>query len=225
MLTLREASASLREQINEQVEISRLEKAEPNVAIRGDSRVKAEFWTLLDPQEQRSLFLSIAGNRHVWPRLRSLVGSPPYSFLRASDEGVLRAGGITKGRVRMAHAAPVSTGYAEFRPHFLDGLGRQFRIVDREDGHRGLLPFKGLSAGTKVVVDVRIKRIKRLVDFRGDVGEIRKAASMFPSVKDALILVPVIQIRHIHDEHLRCVTVRVLHTRVVRVARLLCVVS
>lgn len=222
MLTLREASASLREQINEQVEISRLEKAEPNVAIRGDSRVKAEFWTLLDPQEQRSLFLSIAGNRHVWPRLRSLVGSPPYSFLRASDEGVLRAGGITKGRVNMAHASSVATGYAEFRPHFLDGVGRQFRIVDREGGHRGLLPFKGLSAGTKVVVDVRIKRIR---DVRGDVGEIRKAASIFPCVNDALTLVPVSQIRHVHDEHLRCVVVRVLATRVVRVARLVCVVS
>lgn len=222
MLTLREASASLREQINEQVEISRLEKAEPNVAIRGDSRVKAEFWTLLDPQEQRSLFLSIAGNRHVWPRLRSLVGSPPYSFLRASDEGVLRAGGITKGRVHMAHASSVATGYAEFRPHFLDGVGRQFRIVDREGGHRGLLPFKGLSAGTKVVVDVRIKRI---VDFRGDVGEIRKAASIFPSSNDALTLVPVSQIRHVHDEHLSCVVVRILKTRVVRIARLVCVVS
>lgn len=225
MLTAREASAHLREQIHEQVEISRIENAEPNVAIPGDKRVKDEFWTLLEPQEQRALFLHIAGNRHVWPRLRSLVGSPPYSFLRASDEGVLRAGGIRKGRVNMARESTLST---EFRPHFDDGTGRKFRVVDREGGHKGMLPFKGLVPGTKVVVDVRIRAsngAKRVQDLRGDNGELAQAASKFPSANDALSLKPVGQIRHIHNDYLECVVLRVLKTTATAVARLVCVVG
>ena len=79
------------------------------------------FWALLPPEEQRRFFLRIAGSRRVWPRLKTLIGNPPYSFLRPEDEGVLRASGICRGRARMAHTDPTATGYSEFgKGHYVD---------------------------------------------------------------------------------------------------------
>ena len=74
----------------------------------GDGAAKALFWELLYPNDQRTFFLTLVKNRCTWPRLRRLP-SAAYSFLRDEDEGILRAGGISKHRVRMASAVGASS--------------------------------------------------------------------------------------------------------------------
>ena len=189
--TVRAALDYVHESFSEQIEQSILDQAKPNVAIGGDSRVKDAFWALLPPEEQRRFFLKVAGNRRVWPRIKTLVGNPPYSFLRPEDEGVLRAGGICKGRVRMAHEEPTATGYAEFKPHYEDGAGRKYRILQRESGGDGRLPWVGLIAGARVIADVRVTKRDNKAKaeiVRGAQGAVAMVGLVFPRVGDALLL-------------------------------------
>ena len=196
--TVRAAIDFVNEAFADQVEQSILDAATPNVAISGDSRVRDAFWALLPPEEQRRFFLRVAGNRRVWPRLKTLIGNPPYSFLRPEDEGVLRAGGICKGRVRMAHSEPTATGYAEFKPHYEDGAGRKYRILALEGARDGRLPWIGLVAGARVVADVRVTKREGKVKVqiaRGAHGAVAMAGLVFPRVGDTLLLTLVPQLR------------------------------
>lgn len=190
--TVRAALDHLNEAFADQVEEAIAQQTPPNTAIAGDVEVKDAFWALLPPDEQRRFFLRIAGNRRVWPRLKTLIGNPPYSFLRAEDEGVLRAGGICKGRVRMAHNEPTATSYTEFRPHYEDPAGRLYRVLQREGSHgHESLPWIGLAAGARIAVDVRVSKrsmeTKRAV-LKENRGSIVAAGLAFPRVGDIVQL-------------------------------------
>ena len=190
--TIRGALDHLNEGFADQVEEAIVQQAPPNTAIPGDDAVRNAFWSLLPPDEQRAFFLRVAGNRRVWPRLKTLIGNPPYSFLRAEDEGVLRAGGICKGRVRMAHNEATTTSYNEFRPHYEDPAGRLYRILQREGGDAtGRLPWVGLAAGARIAVDVRVSKrtleTKRAV-LKENRGSIVAAGLAFPRVGDVVQL-------------------------------------
>ena len=190
--TLRGAIDFLNDAFAAQRERAAAEQAPPNEAIAGDSRVRDAFWALLPPDEQRKFFLRIIGDRHFWPRLRSLVGSPPYSFLRPEDEGVLRAAGICRGRAKMAHVEPTATGYSEFgKGHYEDAVGRLYRMITKEQPNANDLPWIGLATGVRVVADVRVKKqstaIKSAIA-KGQRGAIAQAALVFPRVGDTLTL-------------------------------------
>ena len=178
--------------VDAQVEESVLAGAAPNTSIPGDARVRDAFWALLPPEEQRRFFLRIAGSRRVWPRLKTLIGNPPYSFLRPEDEGVLRASGICRGRARMAHADPTATGYSEFgKGHYEDGAGRLYRVVRKEQGDGDQLPWVGLAAGVRVVADVRVQKragATKVAMARGEHGPVAQASLVFPRVGDVLQL-------------------------------------
>lgn len=155
---VREALDHVTDLFASQIERSIDEKAEPNTSINGDAAARQAFLILLDPERQRELFLRAVRNRHFWPRIRSLVGSPPFSFLKNEDDGVLRAAGITHKRAHMAHAQTTATSYSEFgRGHYEDGAGRLYRIVARRE-RRETLPYDSLTAGETVVFDVRIPK-------------------------------------------------------------------
>ena len=204
--TVRGALDHLNESFADQVEEAIDKLAPPNTPIPGDAEVREAFWALLPPDEQRAFFLRIAGNRRVWPRLKTLVGNPPYSFLRAEDEGVLRAGGICKNRVRMAHNEPTTTSYTEFRPHYEDPAGRQYRVLQREGGDvGGRLPWVGLAGGARVAADVRVP--KRSMNAKRSIlkesrGTIAAASLAFPRVGDVVRLNLVRTLRApVTDEH------------------------
>ena len=141
-----------------QVERAYDERTLPNAAVNGDSAARQAFLTLLDPVEQRALFLRAIRNRHFLPRIRTLVGSPPFSFLRPEDDTILRAAGITYGRAHMAHPELMTTNYSEFgKGHFEDGAGRLYRIIGRKQ-RTDTLPYDSLTSGETIVFDVRIPK-------------------------------------------------------------------
>lgn len=175
----------------------------PNEAVSGDGEARQAFLGLLPPPDQRSVFLSVIRNRSFWPRIRSLIGSPPYSFLNGADDAVLRAGGITKNRQHMAHQAASTPNSSEFgSSHFVDPVNRDYKcilragegsVVETDSQRRGrLLPFIGLGPGIVVVMDVRIRR-RRAVDkvaiLRG-ASDISKDALRFPKIGERLVLEP-----------------------------------
>ena len=189
--TVQEALVFLREKVKEQVYEARVANAEPNVAVRGDAEAKKAFW-LLTPDDQRALFLGVVGNRAVWPRIKPLFGSPPFSFLRPEDDGILNASGIQRGRKRMAHEEITTTNYSDFNKagHLEDFSGRIYRIIAKENANRAELPWKGLS-GHRVVADVRLSRMslkKRADILRGDQGPIAQAGAVFPRPGDVITL-------------------------------------
>ena len=107
LTTVRAALSHLGESFSDQVREASDQLAPPNAPIPGDREVREAFWVLLPPDLQRQFFLRVAGDRRAWPRLKTLIGNPPYSFLRAEDEGVLRAGGICKRRARNQRMAAI----------------------------------------------------------------------------------------------------------------------
>lgn len=140
-----------------QLVIAQEEQTKPNEAVRGDAVARRAFWEQLSPKEQRDFFMRVLLRQSsYWPRLRSLVGAPPYSFLLPGDRDVLNAGGIARSRTHMAHEH-VSTTSANcfFRSHFEDTFGRVYRIVSRKKD-ASASPMDLVEAGETLAVDVRL---------------------------------------------------------------------
>lgn len=188
-----EARQALEEIYARQLERAEEERTEANASVSGDGAARAAFLTLLPPEEQRRFFLQTVQRRAMWPRVRSLFGTPPYSFLKPEDANVLRATGIASNRVNMAHEAATATNYSEFgEGHFVDRVGRLYKVVAKErGGSREELPWRGLRAAGRVVADVRIKKTatsKKVGVLRGNEGPLALAALVFPRVGDRLRL-------------------------------------
>lgn len=188
-----EARQALEEIYARQLERAEEERTEANASVSGDGAARAAFLTLLPPAEQRRFFLQTVQRRAMWPRVRSLFGTPPYSFLKPEDANVLRATGIASNRVNMAHEAATATNYSEFgEGHFVDRVGRLYKVVAKErGGSREELPWRGLRAAGRVVADVRIKKTatsKKVGVLRGNDGPLALAALVFPRVGDRLRL-------------------------------------
>lgn len=190
--TLTQAVDYLNDVFSSQLEHAAIESTPPNVAVAGDARVREAFLTLLTPSEQRCFFLRIILECRYWPRLRTLIGSPPYTFLRTEDEGVLRAAGICRGRMNMSHIDPTATNYTEFgKGHYEDSFGRLYRIITKERYVDNQLPWLGMLAGVKVVADVRVKKRNRVTKSSIAMGtrcDIAKQSLVFPRVGDTVAL-------------------------------------
>lgn len=184
--TTQEAIDTVEELFTRQLSAAATQAPEPNKPIRGDSDAREAFWLLLEPETQRRVFLNRCANTNFWPRIRSLVGSPPFSFLRPEDDDVLRPAGITIGRVHMANSDP----FAPFssneigRGHFSDFGGRSYRVVT--DGARhdpGAAPvFSRVTSGKRVVLDAKLPKMP----MKEKVGII-KASRQTPHLASALI--------------------------------------
>ena len=112
-----EALSYLQDAFRRQLEVSIDANAAPNASIPGDYNVRQAFNVLLSPTEQRAFFQQIVADRRYWPRIKSLIGNPPFSFLLPEDEGLLRAGGICRNRTNL-HATASNISKA---PDFGDG--------------------------------------------------------------------------------------------------------
>lgn len=159
--TTTEAVSYLDTRFKRQLSNSELEKAPPNTPIHGDSSAKAAFCALLMLEDQRVFFLKLISDRRYWPRLRSLVGSPPYVFLRPGDDGLLNASGIHRQRVHLASEEARMSSASDFGfGHFRDAQQRLYKVVAKKRPSRSV-PWLGLTAGERVVVDVKLKHTTR----------------------------------------------------------------
>ena len=168
-------------------------KTEMNTPTEGDQAARHLFSTLLPPARQRALFMKIVATPRYWPRLRTLIGVPPYDFLRPEDEGLLAASGIRRHRVHIAREhAHLGASSSNFGPgHFLDEDQRTYKVVDR-----GLLsndlPWRELSGGATIVADVKVKA-RRMDTKRAVISGVSKknitARSLtFPRVGETVVM-------------------------------------
>ena len=150
------------------------------------------------------MFLKNIKNRHFWPRIRTLVGAPPFAFLSPQDDSVLRAAGIQRNRTHMSALSTTLPNYSEFGPHgqFVDNHDRHYKIVSRSNntdatsdgvGAHLILPFVGLKSGDSLLVDVRVKKRNRstkLAVISGSNNTISKESLVFPARGARLQVVP-----------------------------------
>jgi hypothetical protein len=186
-----EATALIRELAQRQLDRAHDERAEPNTAVAGDNDLKRAFWLLLDTKNQRTLFLSLCKNRHFWPRIRSCVGSPPFSFLLPGDNDMLRAGGITSGRVNMSNqTSSISSASDIGKGHFVDDNDRAFRVI-ADDSKTEFVPHIKVRNASRVVLDVKLpkmKKVERLSIFKRSRG--RDPSVTYPKPGERILLEP-----------------------------------
>ena len=185
-----------------ETQIAASQDAEPNVSVSGDSNARMAFFTLLPVPEQRLVFLRFIKRQSFWPRIRSLVGSPPFSFLLQEDEGLLRAGGISRNRVNMSKSA-ITTSVEGF--HFADDFERSYSIVQvgdvgKHDRMGMRLPFIALQPGDRVIVDVKIRK-RRIAERAQLLREGKRHMLTFPSSGDSVDLTPNIKLGSIAEPH------------------------
>ena len=160
--------------------------SEPNTPIEGDTAAKMRFHAWLTNDAKRSLFLRLCKTQLFWPRIRSLVGAPPYDFLKMEDDGILRAGGISRTRVHLAKVDSRPT--SDIVPHFMDKHERKYRVLSSSSSTT-IIPFISLSDGGKATVNVVLKRRtardKMEMRLRGDV-----VGLSLPTVGTEIVMIP-----------------------------------
>jgi hypothetical protein len=158
--TANEAMVFCRSLFEKQIAIAHKQRVPPNTAAKGDAAARTAFLMLLSDAQQRELYLSIGSTPETWSRLRTLVGSPPYHFLKGTDANGLNAGGFGRGRVNMVYEktnhAPTT---AQFRAQLVDENEREYRVATP-----GAQPDDPLPGGSffltnpKMVLNVKLKR-------------------------------------------------------------------
>ena len=117
---------------------------------------------LLTDAQQRELFIKFASKPVAWPRIRPLVGSPPYHFLMPQDAGMLNASGFARGRINMTYDTGGKTAtHAQFGPgQLVDEHTREYRVAPRRLDPSDPLPgAEYFRSQTKdLVLQVKVKR-------------------------------------------------------------------
>jgi len=189
--TRAEALTFLRHEFKEQLDASIAQKTDPNAETPGDTHVRQAFRLLLRPSDQRAFFQSLVRDTRYWPRIKTLVGNPPYTFLLPQDEGLLRAGGICRNRAHLTHADSSVSKASDFGSgHFYDAHERSYRVIANPSAGSAQLPWRGLVPHTKVMMDVRLKHMSRKAKdhiLRGE-STADKASLVFPRPGDELRL-------------------------------------
>tara|TARA_B100000787_G_scaffold53039_2_gene38414 strand:+ start:2620 stop:3345 length:726 start_codon:yes stop_codon:yes gene_type:complete len=190
--TRAEAASFLRSAFEHQLDASIESNAQPNVGIAGDSGAKQAFNALLSPTEQRAFFQHIISDSRYWPRIKSLIGNPPYSFLLPEDEGLLRAGGICRNRANLsAQGSHVSKASDFGNGHFYDNADRTYRVINYDQKDLSL-PWQNINVHNQLVVDVLLKTYTqktKVAIFRGTHSVMNnQAALMFPRPGQEVVL-------------------------------------
>lgn len=160
MSTEAEATNLVREHFLHQIERAETERALPNEVYNGDRQARLAFWLLLSPAAQRALFLLLCKRRQFWPRIRTLVGAPPFSFLRPEDNAVLNAGGIALGRVNMAAETTIHSSQEIGEGQFVDANRRAYRWVFDDNTKSTEIPSVRVRGAKRVVLDVRLPKMR-----------------------------------------------------------------
>jgi len=149
-----------------QVERAEEESTPPNTALLGDTAARQAFLTLLSNEKQRELFLSMIRSKRFLPRIRTLVGSPPFVFLTHYDDNILRASGIAPGRIHMSMTtrAPMSNYNAFGKAHYVDAASREYKVISALSDYYSVvddsspLPYLNIRMGSKLVLETRLKK-------------------------------------------------------------------
>ena len=209
--TEQEAQTYLREAFATQLESSIRSNADPNTQIPGDYGAKTAFKILLSPNQQRAFFQRLIGDERYWPRIKTLIGNPPYSFLMPEDEGLIRPGGICRKRSHLASNQSSMSKVEDFGiGHYRDESERVYRII--ADGKKGTtLPWRNVGSEGKLVLDVKLKAYshqQKLEILRGRDGQVSMTSSLtFPRPSDIITL----QLsEYLHDAgHSNTITIRI----------------
>lgn len=190
--TRQEALSYLRAAFERQLEASIDANAEPNKDVAGDYVARQAFNVLLAPTEQRAFFQQLVTDQRYWPRIKSLIGNPPFSFLLPEDESLLRAGGICRNRAHLAAQHSSISKASDFGDgHFQDDAERTYRVINH-DMKDVSLPWQNLRIQQQLFVDVRLKRYSQKTKveiFRGTHGGVEnQAALMFPRPGETVVL-------------------------------------
>ena len=182
--TRQEAISFLRAAFERQLEASIDAHTPPNKDAAGDYLVRQAFNVLLAPIEQRTFFQQIVADKRYWPRIKSLVGNPPFSFLLPEDESLLRAGGICRNRAHLsAQHSSISKASDFGNGHFQDDAERTYRVIN-QDLKDASLPWQNIGPQQQLLVDVRLRRYSqksKVEIFRGTHASVgNQAALMFP---------------------------------------------
>jgi len=186
-----EALSYLQDAFRRQLEASIDANAAPNASVSGDYNVRQAFNVLLSPTEQRAFFQQIVSDRRYWPRIKSLIGNPPFSFLLPEDEGLLRAGGICKNRANLhATVSNISKAPDFGDGHFRDDAERVYRVINHDLKDMSL-PWQNLGVQKQLLVDVRLKMYSQKTKveiFRGTGNaQGNKASLMFPRPGEEIV--------------------------------------
>lgn len=187
-----EAMSFLHAAFERQLEASIDANTEPNKGVAGDYAARQAFNVLLSPAEQRAFFRQIISDRRYWPRIKSLIGNPPFSFLLPEDENLLRAGGICRNRTHLsAQDSSISKAPDFGEGHFYDDAERTYRVINHDQRDLSL-PWQNLSIQKQVVVDVILKMYSqktKVAILRGtDLNAGKQASLMFPRPGELVVL-------------------------------------
>lgn len=146
----------------EQLDRAAVLRPVPNTPIVGDGSARTAFLLLLTDGQQRELFLDFASKPVTWPRLKPLVGAPPYHFLQPQDAGVLNAAGFARGRAHMTYESGSRVAnHQQFGPgQLIDEHTREYRVAPRQLDPSDPLPgTEYFQLATKdLVLQVKVKR-------------------------------------------------------------------
>ena len=156
-----EAFVKVQDEFRNQIAVAARDASEPNQEASGDRAARQKFYTLLDINQQRKLFLQLCKTRSFLPRIRTLIGAPPFCFLKECDNYILNATGIAHGRVNMSvRGINVISSSAEIGVgHFIDARGRTYKVIKTEPEWNDVVVFARLERSRKAVLDMRLQRI------------------------------------------------------------------
>lgn len=161
VLTIEQAKQEVYELFDEQLKKALEERTEPNKKTYGDSRAKEAFWILLSPDEQRDVFINFWRRRAFWPRVRGLVGIPPFSFLKPGDNGMLNASGIAGNRQNMSYAVDgaILSSSEIGSGHFIDDYGRIYKLLKTDNFISTNVIFRRINSSKKIVFECKLPRM------------------------------------------------------------------
>lgn len=144
-----------------QIELAEVEHAPPNTSVKGDASARAAFLMLLSDSQQRELFIKIGSQPSAWPRLKGLVGAPPYHFLKPGDAGMLNAAGFAHRRIHMTYEElqPIAN-QSQFGPgQFEDEHSREYRVAETANADGPIPVGDFFKLGCKdILLHVRVKK-------------------------------------------------------------------
>ena len=156
-----DAVSLIQDLLRRQLDRAATERVAPNQPIEGDRDVRNAFWLLLGPPSQRGVFLAMCKRREFWPRIRSCIGSPPFSFLKPEDNSVLNAGGIAIGRVNMASETGIFSSGEIGGGQFMDLHDRRYKWVTDDNTSSTAIHVRRVRNAKRVVLDVKLPKMRK----------------------------------------------------------------
>ena len=183
----------------DQIRLARHNGVEANVTALGDGIAKQIFYTLLPGFAQRRVFIDVLSDATAYPRVRTLFGAPPYSFLKDEDAQMLCAAGFAHSRQNMSYGSMgrnAAPPYSQFGiPHLRDQYDREYTICShRAFDSMTLGAACLLGEGGPVPLFIRIKRADAQTRIKMEKSVESRQELIFPTNGENLLLRPSLEV-------------------------------